>query len=106
MHYLWLVENRKGQALVEYALLVALVAACLVAILGLTRNAATGAYARTTVKIAPVGSAGLGRGSGSAGASWRPVAHSEDAGPAASPDSSGSGEPADPSIPPGIAPDR
>lgn len=105
MHYLWPAENRKGQALVEYALLVALVAACLVAILGLTRNAARGAYARTSAKIAPVGPAGQG-GGGSAGAFWRPVAHSEDAGPAESPDSSGSGEPAVPSVPPGIIPDR
>ena len=62
MHYLWPAENRKGQALVEYALLVALVAACLVAILGLTRNAARGAYARTSAKIAPVGPAGQGGG--------------------------------------------
>lgn len=90
MRQRWFVENRNGQALVEYALLVALVAACVVAILGLTRNAARGAYARTSVKVAPV--AGVG-GSGSAGASWRPVGRSAD--PKADPDSNGEGDPAD-----------
>jgi|GEM_PF-6788033 len=71
MRHLWFLENRKTQALVEYALLVALVAACLVAILGLTRNAARGAYARTPVGVAPVGDS-----SRSAGATWQPISHS------------------------------
>ena len=100
MRHHWLAETRKGQAMVEYVLLIALVAACLVAVLGLTRSAARGAYARTSVKIAPVAPLG----GGSAGASWRPVTHSEGSGPAGDPDSSGS-IPADPSIPPGIIPD-
>jgi Flp pilus assembly pilin Flp len=93
MHHLWFVENRKGQALVEYALLVALVAACLVAILGLTRNAAQGAYARTSDKVAPVAPAGYG--GGSAGASWRRVSHSEGPGPTADSGSGDGGTPAD-----------
>jgi len=59
-------RNRKGQALMEYVLLIALVATCLVAILGLTRKAANDAYTRTAVQLSPMGHAGLG-GSGS---SW------------------------------------
>jgi Flp pilus assembly pilin Flp len=100
MRYLWFAENRKGQALVEYALLVALVAACLVAILGLTRNAAQGAYARTSVKVVPVAPAGFG--SGSVGASWRPAAHPA---PPADPDSGGGGSPAEAPSPAGVIPD-
>jgi Flp pilus assembly pilin Flp len=93
MRHLWFLENRKGQALVEYVLLVALVATCLVAILGLTRNAARGAYARTSVKVAPVAPAGFGVGSGSSGGSWRPVGH--DGGPKPEADSTGEGDSAD-----------
>ena len=52
----------------EYVLLIALVATCLVAILGLTRKAANDAYSRTAVKLGPVGPAGFG----SSGGSWHP----------------------------------
>lgn len=95
MRHLWFAENRKGQALVEYVLLVALVAACLVAILGLTRDAARGAFARTSVKITPVAPAGFGGGpgSGSAGAFWRPSNHDGGSEPAA--DSTGQSAPGD-----------
>jgi hypothetical protein len=50
----------------EYVLLIALVATCLVAILGLTRKAANDAYARTAVHLGPVRGAGFG----SSGGSW------------------------------------
>ena len=56
----WFAKNRKGQALMEYVLLIALVATCLVAILGLTRKAANDAYAKTSVKLGPMRDAGFG----------------------------------------------
>jgi Flp pilus assembly pilin Flp len=62
---------RKGQALMEYVLLIALIATCLVAILGLTRKAANDAYTRTAVQLGPMGQAGFGS-SGSSGGSWHP----------------------------------
>jgi Flp pilus assembly pilin Flp len=65
----WFDQNRKGQALLEYVLLIALVATCLVAILGLTRKAANDAYARTSIQLDPVKRAGFG---GSSGGSWHP----------------------------------
>jgi len=52
----------------EYVLLIALVATCLVAILGLTRKAANDAYSRTAVKLGPMRGAGFG----SSGGSWHP----------------------------------
>jgi hypothetical protein len=52
----------------EYVLLIALVATCLVAILGLTRKAANDAYARTAVQLGPMRQAGFG----SSGGSWHP----------------------------------
>jgi hypothetical protein len=84
----WFAKNRKGQALMEYVLLIALVATCLVAILGLTRKAANDAYARTSVKLGPVGDAGFG----SSGGSWRPSA---DGAPTPTPADSAGGEPPD-----------
>ena len=66
----WFAKNRNGQALMEYVLLIALVATCLVAILGLTRKAANDAYARTSVKLGPMRDAGFG----SSGGSWHPSA--------------------------------
>jgi Flp pilus assembly pilin Flp len=84
----WFAKNRKGQALMEYVLLIALVATCLVAILGLTRKAANDAYARTSVKLGPMG----GGGFGSSGGSWRPSA---DGAPTPAPADSAGGEPPD-----------
>ena len=52
----------------EYVLLIALIATCLVAILGLTRKAANDAYARTSLKLNPMGRGGFG----SSGGSWHP----------------------------------
>jgi Flp pilus assembly pilin Flp len=66
MRYPWFARNRQGQALMEYVLLIALVATCLVAILGLTRKAANDAYARTAVQLGPMRGAGFG----SSGGSW------------------------------------
>jgi Flp pilus assembly pilin Flp len=66
----WFAKNRKGQALMEYVLLIALVATCLVAILGLTRKAANDAYAKASVKLGPMRDAGFG----SSGGSWHPSA--------------------------------
>jgi Flp pilus assembly pilin Flp len=87
MRYAWSDRNRKGQALMEYVLLIALVATCLVAILGLTRRAANDAYARTSVRLNPV--AGLG---GSSGGSWHPSTSSNGGDPApADADSTGGG---------------
>jgi uncharacterized membrane protein YgcG len=71
MRHPWFNRNRKGQALMEYVLLIALVATCLVAILGLTRKAANDAYTRTAVQLGPMRQSGLGGSSGSSG-SWHP----------------------------------
>jgi Flp pilus assembly pilin Flp len=84
----WFAKNRKGQALMEYVLLIALVATCLVAILGLTRKAANDAYTRTSVKLDPMGGSGLG----SSGGSWRPSA---DGVPTPTPADSAGGDPSD-----------
>ena len=63
--------NERGQALVEYAVIVALVGACLVAILGLVGRATRRAYDVTTSTIAapsaPAYPAGGGGGGGSGG---------------------------------------
>jgi Flp pilus assembly pilin Flp len=85
----WFAKNRKGQALMEYVLLIALVATCLVAILGLTRKAANDAYTRTSVKLGPMGG---DAGFGSSGGSWRPSA---DGAPTPSPADSAGGDPSD-----------
>jgi Flp pilus assembly pilin Flp len=85
----WFAKNRKGQALMEYVLLIALVATCLVAILGLTRKAANDAYARTSVKLGPMGGSS---GFGSSGSSWHPSA---DGAPTPSPADSAGGDPSD-----------
>lgn len=87
MRHPWFAKNRNGQALMEYVLLIALVATCLVAILGLTRKAANNAYARTSDRLGPVGA-----GFGSSGGSWHPSA---DGAPVPTPPDSGGGEPAD-----------
>ena len=44
-------SNERGQALVEYAVIVALIGACLVAILGLVGRATRQAYDQTTSRI-------------------------------------------------------
>ena len=88
MRHPWFAKNRNGQALMEYVLLIALVATCLVAILGLTRKAANNAYARTSDKLGPMG----GRGLGSVGGTWHPSA---DGAPLPTPSDSGGGQPAD-----------
>ena len=87
MRHPWFAKNRNGQALMEYVLLIALIATCLVAILGLTRKAANNAYARTSDRLGPVGA-----GFGSSGGSWHPSA---DGAPVPTPPDSGAGEPAD-----------
>ena len=87
MRHPWFDRNRKGQALMEYVLLIALVATCLVAILGLTRKAANDAYARTSVRLNSMRQAGFG---GSSGGSGHPGGGSEDPAPAES-DSTGGG---------------
>ena len=88
MRHPWFAKNRNGQALMEYVLLIALVATCLVAILGLTRKAANDAYVRTSDKLGPMGGSGLG----SVGGTWHPSA---DGAPAPTPSDSGGGQPAD-----------
>ena len=83
----------------EYVLLIALIATCLVAILGLTRKAANDAYARTAVQLNPMQHAGFGGSSGS----WHPGGGSGSSAPA-DPDSTGGsstagGDPADSDTP-------
>jgi Flp pilus assembly pilin Flp len=56
--------RERGQALVEYALVVALVGACLVAILGLVGRATHNAYERTTSAVSRGASTGYSAGSG------------------------------------------
>lgn len=60
----WFRGDERGQALLEYAILVALVGACLVVILGLVGRAAHGAYERSseTLAKAPPGYVGGGGG--------------------------------------------
>lgn len=66
-------RNERGQALVEYAVIVALVGACLVAILGLVGRATRRAYDLTASSISPPAAsafpAGGGGGSGGGGLS-------------------------------------
>jgi Flp pilus assembly pilin Flp len=88
MRHPWFVKNRNGQALMEYVLLIALIATCLVAILGLTRKAANDAYARTSDKLGPMQRTGFGSSVGS----WHPSA---DGAPTPTPSDSGGGTPAD-----------
>ena len=45
------VGNRRGQALLEYAIIVALVGTCLVAILGLVGNSARNAFRNTSTVV-------------------------------------------------------
>ena len=87
MRHPWFAKNRKGQASMGYVLLIALIATCLVAILGLTRKAANDAYTRTSDRLGPVGP-----GFGSSGGSWHPSA---DGAPVPTPPDSGGGDPAD-----------
>ena len=91
MRHPWFAKNRKGQALMEYVLLIALVATCLVAILGLTRKAANDAYTRTSGKLGPVGQTGFGSSGGSwhPGAGGPPVPTPPDSAGGAPPDSAG-----------------
>lgn len=56
-------RNERGQALVEYAMIVALVGACLVVILGLVGRATGRAYDRTAATVSHGGRTGYG-GSG------------------------------------------
>ena len=100
MRHRWFDRNRKGQALMEYVLLIALVATCLVAILGLTRKAANDAYSRTAVQLNPMRHAGLGGSSGS----WHPGGGGSGSSAPANPDSTGGssdpgGDPADSDTP-------
>ena len=88
MRHPWFAKNRNGQALMEYVLLIALIATCLVAILGLTRKAANDAYTRTSDKLGPMG----GRGIGSVGGTFHPSA---DGAPKPTPTDSGGGAPPD-----------
>jgi Flp pilus assembly pilin Flp len=55
--------NERGQALIEYAAIVAVVGACLVAILGLVGRATNRAYERTAAAVS-VGKPGYQGGSG------------------------------------------
>jgi Flp pilus assembly pilin Flp len=95
MRHPWFDRNRKGQALMEYILLIALVATCLVAILGLTRKAANDAYTRTAVQLGPMRHAGLGGSSGS-GSSWHGGGGSGKPTPADADSAGGSADAGDP----------
>jgi Flp pilus assembly pilin Flp len=55
--------NERGQALIEYAAIVAVVGACLVALLGLVGRATNGAYERTASAVSH-GTTGYHGGSG------------------------------------------
>jgi Flp pilus assembly pilin Flp len=63
-------RNRRGQALLEYAIIVALVGTCLVAILGLVGNSARNAFRNTSTVVRqasappPVGGGSGGSGGG------------------------------------------
>jgi Flp pilus assembly pilin Flp len=86
--------GERGQALVEYAAIVALIGACLVAILGLVGRSTKHAYEQTSASVGRATSAGYSSGSsGSAvliGTSpGRPQVTPETAG--TPPDSSGAG---------------
>ncbi len=58
-------NSERGQALVEYAMIIALVGACLVAILGLVGHAARNTYDRSASQLAHQTNAGYGAGGGS-----------------------------------------
>jgi Flp pilus assembly pilin Flp len=62
-------SNERGQALVEYAVIVALIGACLVAVLGLVGRATRNAYEQTSTTVSQqTGSGGyLGGGGGGGG---------------------------------------
>jgi Flp pilus assembly pilin Flp len=84
--------NERGQALIEYAAIVAVVGACLVAILGLIGRATHRAYDRTATAVSEGKSGFQGGGGGgiltgtSSGVRPRPVAE-------APPDSAASDDP-------------
>jgi Flp pilus assembly pilin Flp len=98
--------NERGQALIEYAAIVAVVGACLVAILGLLGRATNRAYERTATAVSQ-GKPGFQAGGGSGGgviltgtsSSGRPRGRTPDEPPA---DSSATTEPdeADATTPP------
>jgi Flp pilus assembly pilin Flp len=62
-------SNERGQALVEYAVIVALIGACLVAVLGLVGRATRNAYEQTSTTVSEQTSSGgyLGGGGGGGG---------------------------------------
>jgi Flp pilus assembly pilin Flp len=57
-------RNERGQALVEYAAIVALIGACLVAILGLVGRSTSRAFEQTSASVTSATAAGYGSGSG------------------------------------------
>ncbi len=57
-------NSERGQALVEYAMIIALVGACLVAILGLVGHAARNTYDRSASQLAHQTNAGYGASGG------------------------------------------
>jgi len=59
--------GERGQALVEYAAIVALIGACLVAILGLVGRSTKQAYEQTSATMTRATVAGYGTGSGGGG---------------------------------------
>lgn len=89
-------RNERGQALVEYAMIVALVGACLVAILGLVGRTTGRAYDRTAAAVSRGGSAGYGGSGGvilvSSPSRGGRLRHGTEPPPA---DSTGAGESAD-----------
>jgi Flp pilus assembly pilin Flp len=93
--------NERGQALIEYAAIVAVVGACLVAILGLLGRATNRAYERTATAVSQgkPGFQGGGGGGGVVLTSGRPRGRAPDEPPA---DSSATAEPdaADATSPP------
>lgn len=65
-----------GAGLVEYGLLIAVVALCLVGILGLLRNSVGGVTERVAVDVSTQTAGGYGTGGTAGGApSWRPAAY-------------------------------
>jgi Flp pilus assembly pilin Flp len=87
-------RKERGQALVEYAAIVALIGACLVAILGLVGRSTKRAYEQTSASVSRATVAGYSSGSGGSavliGSSpGRPQVTPETAG--TPPDSSGAG---------------
>jgi Flp pilus assembly pilin Flp len=85
--------NERGQALIEYAAIVAVVGACLVAILGLVGRATNRAYERTASAVSQGKSGFQGTGGGmlTGTSSTRPRAGRDPAEPP--PDSAASAEP-------------